>query len=65
MGQSVPGNTIGGAFVDRVILTALGVVVLVALCRLFRLRELELYLQELWRMVKGRLGRIAATSAQP
>ncbi len=65
LGRWVPWNTIGGAFTDLVIVTSLGVVVLVALCRLFRLRELEEYLVELWRMVKGRLNRIAATGAQP
>jgi putative peptidoglycan lipid II flippase len=58
-------KTIGGAFVDLVIVTLLGGAVLIALCRLIRLRELEEYLAELWRMVKGRLDRIAATDAQP
>jgi putative peptidoglycan lipid II flippase len=65
MGRWESWHTIAGAFIDLVVVTSLGVIVLVALCRLFRLRELEQYLAELWRMVKGRLGRIAATGAQP
>jgi putative peptidoglycan lipid II flippase len=65
MGRWESWNTVAGAFIDLVIVTSLGVIVLIALCRLFRLRELEQYLLELWRMVKGRLGRIAATSTQP
>lgn len=55
----------GGAFVDLALATAFGVLVLVALCRLLRLRELDQYLQELWQMVKSRLDRVAASSSQP
>jgi putative peptidoglycan lipid II flippase len=64
LGRWESWSTIGGAFIDLVIVTALGVIVLIALCRLFRLRELEEYLVELWRMVKGRLDRVAATGPQ-
>jgi putative peptidoglycan lipid II flippase len=64
LGRWESWSTIGGAFIDLVIVTTLGVIVLIALCRLFRLRELEEYLVELWRMVKGRLDRVAATGPQ-
>lgn len=57
-------HSVAGAFVDLVLVTALGVVVLLLLCRLFRLPEMTLYLAELWRMVKSRLSRVAVSPSQ-
>ncbi len=64
LGRWEPWHTIPGALLDLVLTTALGVVVLVGLCRLLRLRELDEYLRELWKMMKGQLGRAAATGSQ-
>jgi putative peptidoglycan lipid II flippase len=64
LGEWISWRTIGGAFVDLVIVTVLGIAVLIALCRLFRLRELDEYLRELWEMVRGRKGAVAETGSQ-
>ncbi len=65
LGEWISWRTVGGAFLDLVLVTALGVAVLLALGRLFRLHEFDEYLRELWKMVKGRLGRVSANGSQP
>ena len=65
LGRWLSWRSTGGAFVDLVLATAFGVLVLVALCWLLRLRELEEYLRELWQMVRSRLDRVAASTPQP
>jgi putative peptidoglycan lipid II flippase len=65
VGRWLSWHTMTGAFVDLVLVTALGAALLALLCRLFRLPELEQYLTELWGMVKARLDRVAATTTQP
>jgi putative peptidoglycan lipid II flippase len=64
LGEWISWRTIGGAFLDLVIVTALGIGVLIALCRLFRLRELEEYLRELWQMVRNRMGGVPVGGPQ-
>jgi putative peptidoglycan lipid II flippase len=64
LGAWISWRTVGGAFLDLVIVTSLGILALLALGRVFRLREMDEYLGELWQMVKGRLGRVAAAGSQ-
>jgi putative peptidoglycan lipid II flippase len=58
IGARISWHSFLGALADLVIVTAVGAAVLVGIGRLFRLREIELYLKELWSMVAGRLGRV-------
>ena len=63
LGGWISWRTVGGAFVDLAIVTSLGILVLLALGRVFRLREMNEYLRELWRMARGRLGNAAAADS--
>lgn len=64
MGRWNSWHTLAGAFMDLAIVTAIGFALLVGLSRLFRLREVDLYLRELWEMVASRRGRVAASGGQ-
>jgi putative peptidoglycan lipid II flippase len=64
MGEWISWHTIAGAFMDLAVVTAMGVAVLLGLGRLFRLREIDQYLKELWAMVASRSGRVAASGGE-
>ncbi|HEV2388731.1 MAG TPA: murein biosynthesis integral membrane protein MurJ [Candidatus Acidoferrales bacterium] len=58
IGARISWHSFPGALLDLVIVTVVGVALLAGLGRVLRLREIELYLKELWSMVAGRLGRV-------
>jgi putative peptidoglycan lipid II flippase len=64
LGEWIPWRATTGAFIDLAIVTAIGIALLVGLSRLFRLREVDLYLKELLAMVASRRGRVAASGGE-
>jgi len=64
VGQWNSWHTMTGAFLDLVVVTGIGFAVLLGFCRLFQLREVNLYLRELWAMVLSRRGRVAASGGE-